>query len=234
MRWEIRRARGNVSELQESSAAAITQLGGGPTDARRGSAVVQNGLNRALVLGSAQLDSTVDQEACAAAGVEVVRRRSGGGAVLVDPSSLVWVDLVVAATDALWSADVGRSMWWVGEAWAKALEGAGLRRPQRLERPDVAQRLVFAGLFCRSRAGRGHQQRTAQAGRHRSAADAVRCAVPVRLRSALGPRGAAPTAVPTRRPTPKSLARELAGAALGVGVERAEAVVDGFLAALPS
>ncbi len=28
--------------------------------------------------------------------------------------------------------------------------------------------------------------------------------------------------------------RELAGAALGVGVERAEAVVDGFLAALPS
>ena len=146
MRWEIRRARGNVSELQESSAAAIAQLGGDATDACRRSAVVQNGLNRALVLGSAQLDSTVDQEACAAAGVEVVRRRSGGGAVLVDPSSLVWVDLVVAATDPLWSADVGRSMWWVGETWAKALEGAGLGDLSVWKGPML--RSAWSSLVC--------------------------------------------------------------------------------------
>ena len=41
----------------------------------------------------------VDLEACAGAGVEVVRRRSGGGAVLVEPGSVVWVDVLVAATD---------------------------------------------------------------------------------------------------------------------------------------
>ena len=35
MRWDIQRARGNVSELQESSAALITELGGDTTVARR-------------------------------------------------------------------------------------------------------------------------------------------------------------------------------------------------------
>ena len=34
----------------------------------------------ALVLGSAQRDEVVDHDACARAGVEVVKRRSGGGA----------------------------------------------------------------------------------------------------------------------------------------------------------
>ena len=88
----------------------------------------------------------MDQEACAAAGVEVVRRRSGGGAVLVDPSSLVWVDLVVAATDPLWSADVGRSMWWVGEAWAKALEGAGFGDLSVWKGPML--RSAWSSLVC--------------------------------------------------------------------------------------
>ncbi len=145
MRWDVQRARGNVSELQESSAARITELGVDTTVARR-SAVVQNGVNRAVVLGSAQLDSAVDKEACAAAGVEVVRRRSGGGAVLVDPGSLVWVDLVVAATDPLWSADVGRSMWWVGEAWAKALGGAGFGDLSVWKGPML--RSAWSSLVC--------------------------------------------------------------------------------------
>lgn len=80
----------------------------------------------ALVLGSTQPDAVVDRAACAAAGVEVVRRRSGGGAVLVEPGRLVWVDVVVAVGDRLWSPDVGRAFHWLGEAWSRALAGLGV------------------------------------------------------------------------------------------------------------
>src|SRR5262245_17418784 len=83
----------------------------------------------ALVLGSGQPDSDVDAGAVAAAGVEIVRRRSGGGAVLVAPGGLLWVDLVVPAGDPLWQADVGRAAWWVGASWAAALESAVRARP---------------------------------------------------------------------------------------------------------
>jgi lipoate-protein ligase A len=80
----------------------------------------------ALVLGSAQPSAAVDQARARAAGVEVVRRRSGGGAVLVVPEQVVWLDLAVPAGDPLWCADVGRAFWWVGRLWADALDEVGL------------------------------------------------------------------------------------------------------------
>ena len=49
----------------------------------------------ALVLGSTQRPDIVDAEACRRAGVEVVRRRSGGGLVLLEPGNVVWFDVVV-------------------------------------------------------------------------------------------------------------------------------------------
>ncbi|MGQ0520598.1 MAG: lipoyl protein ligase domain-containing protein [Actinomycetota bacterium] len=58
--------------------------------------------------------------------IEVVRRRSGGGAVLVEPGRVVWADVVVPAGDPLWQVDVGRAAWWLGEAWAAALADLGL------------------------------------------------------------------------------------------------------------
>lgn len=79
----------------------------------------------ALVLGSAQPMSTVDEGACRAAGIEVVRRRSGGGAVLVVPGEVVWLDVVVRRGDPLWDDDVGRSMWWLGEMWCDVLRSYG-------------------------------------------------------------------------------------------------------------
>lgn len=74
-----------------------------------------------LVLGSAQPDDAVDTRVADALGVEVVRRRSGGGAVLLVPGEFVWLDLVIPAGDPLWSDDVGRAMVWVGELWQEAL-----------------------------------------------------------------------------------------------------------------
>lgn len=80
----------------------------------------------ALVLGSAQRDEVVDVAACAAAGVDVVRRRSGGGVVLLVPGESLWLDVVVPRGDPLWDDDVARAMWWLGEVWREALEAVGV------------------------------------------------------------------------------------------------------------
>jgi len=103
----------------------------------------------ALVLGSAQPDDRVDRAACAAAGIDVVRRHSGGGAVLVMPGEVLWVDVVVPVGDGLWEGDVGRAFHWVGEAWAAALGELGVaaevhRGP--LERSRWSSDVCFAGL----------------------------------------------------------------------------------------
>lgn len=79
-----------------------------------------------LVLGSSQRDDVVDRDRVAARGVEVVRRRSGGSAVLVEPEAAVWVDVTIPAGDPLWDNDVGRAFHWLGAAWAEVLVAAGI------------------------------------------------------------------------------------------------------------
>lgn len=82
----------------------------------------------AVVLGSTQPEGLLDPAAIDAAGLEVARRRSGGGAVALLPGAQIWVDVVVPAGDALWDDDVGRATWWLGEAWALAVGGATVHR----------------------------------------------------------------------------------------------------------
>ncbi len=83
-------------------------------------------LRPALVLGSTQADALVDLDEAARLGVEVVRRRSGGGVVMVGPDDPLWVDVVLPAGDPLWDDDVGRATWWLGDAWAAALAEVGV------------------------------------------------------------------------------------------------------------
>jgi len=80
----------------------------------------------AVVLGSTQRSDVVDAEAARTAGIDIVRRRSGGGAVLVTPDDPVWIDLWVPVDDEQWSADVTGAFGWVGSAWGEALAGLGL------------------------------------------------------------------------------------------------------------
>jgi lipoate-protein ligase A len=75
----------------------------------------------ALVLGSSQPEGHVDLPGARSAGIEVVRRRSGGGAVLLLPGEIVWVDVIVPAASPLWVTDVVRSAWWLGDVWTDAL-----------------------------------------------------------------------------------------------------------------
>jgi lipoate-protein ligase A len=123
MTWEVHHVTGTVDELHGRSADLV---GGPPGQPAARVARVLHPVDRALVLGSAQSEGCVDHDACAIAGVEVVRRRSGGGAVLVQPGDQAWVDLFVPAGDPLWEADVSRASWWLGDAWARALEACGV------------------------------------------------------------------------------------------------------------
>jgi lipoate-protein ligase A len=103
----------------------------------------------ALVLGSTQHPSAVDAAALARGGIEVASRRSGGGAVLLVPGDVVWIDVLIPASDPMWDPDVGRSFRWVGEAWAGALRDLGGRplvHRGRLRRTERSDRVCFAGL----------------------------------------------------------------------------------------
>jgi lipoate---protein ligase len=80
----------------------------------------------ALVLGSTQPEAVVDRFRAHWAGVSVVRRASGGGAVLVAPGEPVWVDVWLPAGDPLWNRQVDRAFDWLGQAWVEALERSGI------------------------------------------------------------------------------------------------------------
>ncbi len=104
----------------------------------------------AIVLGSSQPASDLDAAACARTGVEIVRRRSGGGAVLLEPGGAAWIDVVLPAGHPLSDDDVGRASWWLGEAWADALAalgypGAAVHRGPMVT-TDWSGRICFAGV----------------------------------------------------------------------------------------
>jgi len=80
----------------------------------------------AIVLGSRQTEAELDLDACAEAGIEIVRRRSGGGMVYLVPGNHIWLDVVIPKTDTLWNDDVGRASWWLGDAWLAAIESLGV------------------------------------------------------------------------------------------------------------
>lgn len=78
----------------------------------------------ALVLGSTQPDGVVDRDVASRLGLEVARRRSGGGLVLVHPDHARWVDVVLPRHDHRWVDDVGHAFDWLGRVWADAVRAA--------------------------------------------------------------------------------------------------------------
>jgi lipoate-protein ligase A len=227
MPWAVEHLSGTVRELHERSAAL---LAGNAEMAR----VVRflHPVDQAVVLGSTQGLTSVDQDACASAGVDIVRRRSGGGAVLVEASSLLWVDLVVPADDPLWSPDVGRASWWVGEAWSEALSCAAMGPTEVWKGPLVRNR--WSSLVCFAGLGAGEvvtaaRQKVVGISQRRTRHGALfQCGcvlewAPQRLLGLLA-----------LAPDERSVALGALGeAALGAGVERAEALQAALISVLP-
>ncbi len=104
----------------------------------------------ALVLGSAQPESDVNVDAAQSLGVDVVRRRSGGGSVLVNDDDIVWIDVLLPRNDALWNDDVEQAFFWLGDVWADVLERMGVDdvRVHRasLVKSQWTRTVCFAGL----------------------------------------------------------------------------------------
>lgn len=101
----------------------------------------------ALVLGSTQRDDEiVDAEACDRAGVDVVRRRSGGGAVLLIPGQVTWVDVLLPAGHRAWSDDVHRPMVWLGRALSTAFAAAGA--PDTTVHEGAMAATEYSRLIC--------------------------------------------------------------------------------------
>lgn len=113
---EVVEQRGSVAELH-----ALDPFAAGPPD--RPVVWHQRFDNAAIVLGSRQTPELVDAERCRAAGLDVVRRRSGGGAVLLRPGSMLWLDVVLPPASA--PADVRGSMVWLGRVWSETLTELG-------------------------------------------------------------------------------------------------------------
>jgi lipoate-protein ligase A len=80
---------------------------------------------KAMVLGSRQDVSLLNGELCSRDGIEVVRRRSGGGIVFLAPGEHVWLDVIVPRGDVLWSDDVAQASWWLGDVWVQTLNALG-------------------------------------------------------------------------------------------------------------
>jgi lipoate---protein ligase len=137
MPWRIQHVVGDVAAFHARDL---------PTDERV--ATFMRAESATLVLGSSQRHASVDSSAAAQQRIDIVRRRSGGGGVLLWPEEFVWLDLEIPATDDLWSDDVGRAMWWVGELWAAALaehEPLATVHRGRLQRTRWSSDVCFAG-----------------------------------------------------------------------------------------
>lgn len=91
--------------------------------------------------------------------VEVCRRRSGGGVVVVRPGD-VWIDAIVPRRSPLHSDDVGRAFHWLGRTWLDALHslpGTGRADDARLRlaQPPKGGRAAARPFFCFADAGHG-------------------------------------------------------------------------------
>ena len=139
-RWTVERLSGPVSHLLEEAEppAAIGRMARVHIVERPG-----------LVLGSTQRLEIADQGRAAAAGVEILRRRSGGGAVLLSPGGQVWVDFFIPASDPLWSDDVAQAARWVGELWSGVIDpyvaGSASVHSGRLAADRWGRLVCFAG-----------------------------------------------------------------------------------------
>ena len=111
------------------------------------------GIERSLlVLGSRQHVDLVDTHAAQQAGVEVIRRHSGGGAVLLHPGRSLWLDVLLPRTDPRWSDDVGLAFHWLGELWCDALGELGVAAD--VHRSGLTSS-AWGSLVCFGSVGRG-------------------------------------------------------------------------------
>ena len=126
--WAVTRLRGRAADLHEREI---------PDPAGREVWILEV-TEAALVLGSTQAHVDVDD-------IAVCHRRSGGGAVLVWPGEVLWIDVIVPRDDPLWDDDIGRAAHWLGHAWREAI-GDGVVHTGPLIQTFWSNVICFAGI----------------------------------------------------------------------------------------
>ena len=181
----------------------------------------------AVVLGSAQRDDDLASAAVAEGGLEVVRRRSGGGAVLLDPEAIVWLDVFVPRDHALWDDDVHGTAVRVGEAWVDALAMVGRDpRPLAVHRGGVVDR-ALGSVACFASLGPGE---VTDGGAKLVGLSQRRTRAGARVQGLVHRHGGAADLVPLLARHPAGLAEALAG--VGVAEVRPAALAEALVTAL--
>ncbi|MSX76486.1 MAG: hypothetical protein F2738_00425 [Actinobacteria bacterium] len=115
----------------------------------------------AIILGSTQERSLINEKACLANKIEIVKRRSGGGIVFLAEDSTIWIDVEIPREHSLWLKDVGDSSLWLGEVFKKELSELC---DVKLElHRDALIKTAWSSLICF--AGRGPGEVFSQDGR---------------------------------------------------------------------
>ena len=222
MRWVVVEERGRAGHLH----------GDGLPSPERRLVRVATTEGPALVLGSSQIARRLDVEGAESRGIEVARRRSGGGAVLLWPGHQVWLDICLPRDDPLWDDDISRSGRWLGTALASAIVELGATGARAHDGPfepsGWSHQVCFAGrapgeVLVRGRKVVGTSQRRTRAGAVFQVAVALVWA-PAALVDLLG--------------LPDVAAAAVADAGIGLGelvpLVRAADVVAAVAAALPA
>jgi lipoate-protein ligase A len=103
----------------------------------------------AIVLGSTQERTLINESACLENNVEIVKRRSGGGIVLLSKESTLWIDIEIPRQHDLWLNDVGDSSLWLGEVFLHELTSLGQENLEihrgALTKSKLSSLVCFAG-----------------------------------------------------------------------------------------
>ncbi len=109
-----------------------------------------------LVLGSSQPSGVVNDEEANRRGVDVCRRRSGGGLVYIAPDTDCWIDLIIPSTSKLFDVDIAKAFHWVGAHWAKTLQTYSAPfRPLEIVMATENQQSGASDLLCFAGIGHG-------------------------------------------------------------------------------
>ncbi|HST87623.1 MAG TPA: hypothetical protein VLJ14_04525 [Ktedonobacterales bacterium] len=90
----------------------------------------------ALVVGNSQKPGIADLAVCRERGVAVLRRTSGGAAVLVDATAIN-MEVALPAGHPLATSDVVRAYEWIGKLWAEALRSLGVAKARAIPVEEV-------------------------------------------------------------------------------------------------
>lgn len=140
IRWEACALKGSAKELHE-----FRPESGSPRHI-----YFMDVVRPALVLGSSQRRILESTDLDAKSPFEVCVRDSGGGAVLLEPESQLWVGVYVRPDDPLVQLEISKSFDWLADASLAALGQLGIDIAQKFDGVPVwtplSRALCFGGI----------------------------------------------------------------------------------------